>query len=118
MSSTYEQNLQSESILMTGKNSVILNLNEKTKTKKIKFKYDLNKNNNSNQRKDAFGTIINHKNKTKIKVTFQDKLDENVILAEIIDVENYKEYNKLNTAIPLEDVYIKDETCCSNCNIF
>ena len=117
MSSTYEQNIQSESMLMTTKNSVILNLNEKTKIKKIKFNSDFI-NNNSNQRKDAFGTIINHKNKTKIKVTFQDKLDENVILAEIIDVENYKEYNKLNTAIPLEDVYIKDETCCSNCNIF
>ncbi len=117
MSSTYEQNIQSESMLMTTKNSVILNLNEKTKIKKIKFNSDFI-NNNLNQRKDAFGTIINHKNKTKIKVTFKDKLDENVILAEIIDVENYKEHNKLNTAIPLEDVYIKDETCCSNCNIF
>ena len=31
MSSTYEQNLQSESMLMTAKNSVILNLNEKLK---------------------------------------------------------------------------------------
>ena len=118
MSSTYEQNLQSESMLMTAKNSVILNLNEKLKIKKSGLNSILIKNNNSNQRKDSFGTLINHANKKKVKVTFKDKLDENINLAEIVEVENYKEHNKLHTGIPLDDVYIKDETCCSNCNIF
>ena len=48
------------------------------------------------ERKDAFGNEIKKKNKKKIRVSFIDELHEGQPLANIIDIESFKEYNKMN----------------------
>lgn len=66
-------------------------------------------------RRDTNGTEINKKNKKLVKVTFIDDLTNNTPLAEIINVESFKEYNidlllqPFRKAFPLE----KNQNCCS-----
>lgn len=66
-------------------------------------------------RRDTNGTEINRKNKKLVKVTFIDDLITNTPLAEIINVESFKEYNidillqPFRKAFPLE----KNSNCCS-----
>lgn len=67
------------------------------------------------ERKDANGTIINHNNKRKVKVTFRDNLNEKIGLCDIIDVESIKKYNYIPSENGYIDIYYKKKRkcCCS-----
>ena len=69
------------------------------------------------KRLDRNGVEITSWNKKKVKLTFIDGISSQP-LVEIIDVDNYKAYNKV--AMPsLEDLYVRNNTtaCCS-CVLF
>ena len=63
-------------------------------------------------RYDHNGVEINSKNKKKVKLTFIDKVSEQP-LVEIVDVDNYKAFNKIAMAASREDAYIRNTPCCS-----
>ena len=71
---------------------------QKKNTKKIRY--------------DHNGIEINSKNKKKVKLTFIDKVSEQP-LVEIVDVDNYKVFNKIAMAASREDAYIRNTPCCS-----
>lgn len=71
---------------------------QKKNTKKIRY--------------DHNGVEINSKNKKKVKLTFIDKVSEQP-LVEIVDVDNYKAFNKIAMAASREDAYIRNTPCCS-----
>ena len=114
------------SIGTNGKNNISnkLILQEKTKTKEKKeHNFEVQKKpimDNNNLRKDYFGTVINHQNKKKVKVTFKDKVNNNSKdLIEITEFESVKKYNYVPNAGKRKDSYVKEkEVCCSGCVIF
>jgi hypothetical protein len=115
------------SIGTNGKNtnnmSTKLVLQEKTKTKEKKeYNFEVHKKPiiNSNVRKDYYGTVINHQNKKKIKVTFKDKITNNSKdLIDITEFESVKKYNYVPNAGGRKDSYVREtEVCCSGCVIF
>lgn len=63
------------------------------------------------KRLDRNGIEINSKNKKKVKLTFIDIISSEP-LVEIIDVENFKEYNFVSMPT-LDDLYVKNTPCCS-----
>ena len=71
---------------------------QKKNTKKIRY--------------DHNSIEINSKNKKKVKLTFIDKVSEQP-LVEIVDVDNYKVFNKIAMAASREDAYIRNTPCCS-----
>ena len=71
---------------------------QKQNTKKIRY--------------DHNGVEINSKNKRKVKLTFIDKISSQPLI-EIVDVDNYKEFNKIAMAATREDAYIRNTPCCS-----
>ena len=116
------------SIGTNGKNynntSSKLILHEKTKTREKKeYNFEVPKKpiiNNNNIRKDYYGTVINHHNKKKVKVTFKDKITNNSKdLIEITEFESVKKYNYVPNAGGRKDSYVREkEVCCSGCVIF
>ena len=70
------------------------------------------KKNTKKVRYDHNGVEINSKNKKKVKLTFIDKVSEQP-LVEIVDVDNYKAFNKIAMAASREDAYIRNTPCCS-----
>ena len=48
----------------------------------------------------------------KVKLTFIDKITEQP-LVDIVDVDNYKAFNKIAMAASREDAYVRDTPCCS-----
>ena len=82
----------------------------------LKFKDEISK----NERKDAFGTPINKRNKRKIKVTFRDMTNnENgtKTLAEVIPIASYKKYNYIE-GVPREGDLINNTASCQCCLIY
>lgn len=73
-------------------------IKQKTNTKKIRYDYN--------------GVEINSKNKKKVKLTFIDKVTAQP-LVEIVEVDNYKAFNKIAMAASREDVYVRNTPCCS-----
>ena len=75
----------------------VLYLNDKSKDRKKESNFavkKINNNENISHRADAYGTLINHKNRRYVKVTFRDKVEDNHgDLIETIDIESYKQYN-------------------------
>ena len=69
------------------------------------------KKNGNKKRLDRNGIEINSKNKKKVKLTFIDNISSQP-LVEIIDVENFKEFNFVSMP-SLEDLYVKNTSCCS-----
>lgn len=69
------------------------------------------------KRMDRNGIEITSGNRKKIKITFIDGISTQP-LVEIIDVDNYKAYNKV--AMPsLEDLYVRNNaTACCSCILF
>ena len=115
------------SIGTNGKNNNTSNkliLQEKTKAKEKKeYNFEVHKKpiiDNNNLRKDYFGTVINHQNKKKVKVTFKDKITNNSKdLIEITEFESVKKYNYVPGAGKRKDSYVKEKAvCCSGCVIF
>jgi hypothetical protein len=81
-----------------------------------KFKDEISK----NERKDAFGTPINKRNKRKIKVTFRDMTtNENGTkpLAEVIPIVSFKKYNYIEGS-PREGDLINNTASCQCCLIY
>ena len=78
----------------------------------------INLSENISNRKDAYGSLINHKNKRNVKVTFKDKIENSGSLTEIINVESFKKYNYMENYSNLSEreVFLKERTVCS-CNI-
>ena len=109
-----------------GKNNISnkLILQEKTKMKEKKeYNFEVQKKpiiDYNNLRKDYFGTVINHHNKKKVKVTFKDEITNNSKdLIEITEFESVKKYNYVPNAGKRKDSYVKEkEVCCSGCVIF
>ena len=114
------------SIGTNGKNNVSnkLILQEKTKIKEKKeYNFEVQKKpiiDYNNLRKDYFGTVINHHNKKKVKVTFKDEITNNSKdLIEITEFESVKKYNYVPGAGKRKDSYVKEKAvCCSGCIIF
>ena len=81
----------------------------------MKFKDEISK----NERKDAFGTPINKRNKRKIKVTFRDMItnQEAKPLAEVIPIASFKKYNYIEGG-PREEDLIKNTASCQCCLIY
>ena len=82
----------------------------------MKFKDEISK----NERKDAFGTPINKRNKRKIKVTFRDMTtNENGVkpLAEVIPIASYKKYNYIEGS-PREGDMMNNTASCQCCLIY
>ena len=109
-----------------GKNNIYnkLILQEKTKMKEKKeYNFEVQKKpiiDYNNLRKDYFGTVINHHNKKKVKVTFKDEITNNSKdLIEITEFESVKKYNYVPNSGKRKDTYIREsEVCCSGCVIF
>ena len=96
---------------------------EKTKVNKKEVSYfalkkDLPKEDSKKERTDRNGTIINKKNKKKVKVTFNDEINKNKLVTEI-KIESYKKYN-LISGMPKEDYYLgaNKKTICKCCSIY
>ena len=115
------------SIGTNGKNNNTSNkliLQEKTKAKEKKeYNFEVQKKpiiDYNNLRKDYFGTVINHQNKKKVKVTFKDEITNNSKdLIEITEFESVKKYNYVPGAGKRKDSYVKEKAvCCSGCVIF
>ncbi|MCQ2815984.1 MAG: hypothetical protein MJ252_01850 [archaeon] len=65
------------------------------------------------KRYDRRGEEISTKNKSKVKVTFNDT-ELNKPLAQIIEIQSYKQYNVMGDYVPPEsEIYGKTTTCCS-----
>ena len=64
-------------------------------------------------RKDNFGTIINKKNKKKVKIAFKTEIED------IQYIESFKNYNIFN-GLPKTDTLIQQsENCkCQSCQIW
>ena len=80
-----------------------------------KFKDEISK----NERKDAFGTPINKRNKRKIKVTFRDMVSNQKgpkTLAEVIPIASFKKYNYIEGTPRGEDL-INNTSKCQCCLI-
>lgn len=97
----------------------VLYLNDKSKDRKKESNFavkKINNNENISHRADAYGTLINHKNRRYVKVTFRDKVDDNHgDLTEIINIESYKQYNYMETISKLSEreAFAKERSCCS-----
>ena len=96
---------------------------EKTKVNKKEVSYfalkkDPPKEDSKKERTDRNGTIINKKNKRKVKVTFNDEINKNKLVTEI-KIESYKKYN-LISGMPKEDYYlgVNKKTTCKCCSIY
>ena len=96
---------------------------EKTKVNKKEVSYfalkkDLPKEDSKKERTDRNGTIINKKNKKKVKVTFNDEINKNKLVTEI-KIESYKKYN-LISGMPKEDYYlgVNKKAVCKCCSIY
>ena len=99
----------------------ILYLNDKSKDRQKVSTFAvkrINLSENISNRKDAYGSLINHKNKRNVKVTFKDKIENSGSLTEIINVESFKKYNYMENYSNLSEreVFLKERTVCS-CNI-
>ena len=73
-----------------------------------------------NERKDAFGTPINKRNKRKIKVTFRDMTTSQngtQPLAEVIPIASFKKYNYIEGS-PREGDLINNTASCQCCLIY
>ncbi len=82
----------------------------------LKFKDEISK----NERKDAFGTPINKRNKRKIKVTFRDMTtcqNGTKPLAEVIPIASFKKYNYIE-GTPREENLINNTASCQCCLIY
>ena len=82
----------------------------------IKLKDEISK----NERKDAFGTPINKRNKRKIKVTFRDMTpcqNGTKPLAEVIPIASFKKYNYIE-GTPREENSINNTASCQCCLIY
>ena len=96
-----------------------LNMNilgqEKTKTpnKKISVfqKTKTQKANEKNERKDINGTIINKKNKKKVKISFHTPFEH------VVDIASFKKFNVISGQ-PKKDVFIKQRDDCRCCSIW
>ena len=96
----------------------IPHLNDKTKDRKKESNFAVKRVNNdevNSKRTDAYGTLINHKNKRNVKVTFKDRVEEKQPLIEIINIESYKQYNFMENISTLSEreAFHKERTCCS-----
>ena len=96
----------------------ILYLNDKTKERQKESTFAVKRINiseNISNRKDAYGTLINHKNKRNIKVTFKDKIEDSGSLTQIINVESFKKYNYMENYSNLSEreAFAKERTCCT-----
>ena len=70
------------------------------------------------ERRDAFGNLINRRNKKKVKVSFADELEEVKPLVSVIDIESYKKFNYI-FGMPNEDFINKNVRAnCQCCLIF
>jgi hypothetical protein len=76
-------------------NNKINNIDTSKKILNFNNNFLQNKNNtiNNNERCDKFGNLI--KKNGKQKISFLDKIEKRRI-CEIIEIESYKEYNKMN----------------------
>ena len=70
------------------------------------------------ERRDAFGNMINKKNKRKIKVSFADELKEEKPLVSVINIESFKKYNII-LGMPSENTLNKNMSAnCQCCSIY
>ena len=96
----------------------IPHLNDKTKDRKKESNFAVKRVNNdevNSKRTDAYGTLINHKNKRNVKVTFKDKIEDSGSLTQIINVESFKKYNYMENYSNLSEreAFAKERTCCT-----
>lgn len=69
------------------------------------------------ERVDRYGTVINRKNKKKVKLTFVDEI-KNEPLIDVVKIESFKKYNVV-LGIPKEDKYVGiSKNNCQCCILF
>ena len=71
------------------------------------------------ERKDAFGTPINKRNKKKIKITFSDTINKSNSpkqLVEVITIASFKKFNYIE-GFPNEEDSISNKSTCKCCLI-
>lgn len=72
-----------------------------------------------NERTDRYGTVINKKNKRKIKISFIDQINKKNKLVTEIKIESFKKYNII-LGMPKEDYYMNNNNSskCQCCILF
>ena len=73
------------------------------------------KEDNKIERTDRYGTIINKKNKKKVKISFIDQIDRHKKLVTEVKIESFKKYNII-LGIPKEDYYDGNDKSNSRCS--
>ena len=68
-----------------------------------------------NERTDINGTVINKKNKKKVKISFIDQIDKNKKLVTEVKIESFKKYNII-LGMPKYDYYDGNDKSNSKCN--
>lgn len=68
-----------------------------------------------NERTDRNGTVINKKNKRKVKISFIDQIDKHNNLVTEIKIESFKKYNIIS-GMPKEDFYDGSDKNNSKCS--
>lgn len=70
------------------------------------------------ERRDAYGNLINKKNKRKVKVSFIDEIEEEKPFASVTNIESYKKYNYI-LGYPSEQNFNKNvRTNCQCCLVY
>lgn len=77
---------------------------------------ETNETSNKKERTDIYGNIINKQNKKKVKVSFIDNA-LNKPLAEVIEIQSYKNFNYIE-GMPKEREVKKVDTLCVCCSVF
>ena len=106
------------------KKFAVLKMVEKSKYKKYfdsptKFREPKEEENQTGrERRDAYGNLINKKNKRKIKVSFIDEIEEEKPFASVINIESFKKYNYI-FGYPSEENFNKNvRTNCQCCIVY
>ena len=72
--------------------------------------------NKKKERMDVYGNVINRRNRRKVRISFIDEIN-NVPLANVVDIESYKNYNYM-VGIPKEEKVNKISANCLCCSIY
>ena len=73
------------------------------------------KEDNKIERTDRNGTVINKKNRKKVKISFIDQVDKHKKLVTEVKIESFKKYNII-LGMPKEDYYDGNDKNNSKCS--
>ena len=78
-------------------------------------KIEMPKEENKIERTDRNGTVINKKNKKKVRISFIDQIDKHKKLVTEVKIESFKKYNII-LGMPKEDYYDGNDKNKSKCS--